>query len=521
MNRIARIRSLSTLALLLAACAVSHPPAAAKPEATVISVVPAATPPGPDRTHVPPKGPPPQLRLPAQTHFTLANGLRVRLVESHRLPIVALNLVSNAGAAHDPADRPGLASMTAEVMTEGTRGRTATQISDEIGFIGGSLDASAGFDAASLVGASLSRELPKLADIFADVAMNPTFPQRDFARVQDERLVSLLQQRDQPPAVAAKAFAGVFWGKHPYGHWAGGTEEAVKAMKPAELARFHARYWTPANSELIVVGDTTEIELRRVLGPTLGAWKPGKAQPLPAPAAPAGALRTVLVTKPNAPQSYLLLGSPGLPRSSPDYVAARVAFEVLGGGMSSRLFRNLREAKGYTYGIGAREEARKLGGTSVIAGSVKAQQTGEAMKDLLAEVGKLRDDPVPAAELQDAKDAIVLGLPAEFSTVGGIAGKLAETVVHALPDDYWNRFANEVRAVTAEDVQRVARRYLDPARLTIVMVGAPEVVTPQLDGIPIGPIEVRPPPAAGPGPKPAKAAPAAKPAAAKAAAGSK
>ncbi len=495
-----RHRFAALLTAVASACATPRPgaapppsPAAAAPSALAVPAPPA----GPDRSKVPEKGPPPELRLPEQRRFALSNGLEVRLVESHRLPVVALNLVVNAGGMHDPSVRPGLASMTAEVITEGTRTRTATQISDEVGFIGGSLDATASFDSAALVGSSLSRHLPKLAEVFADVATNPTFPKGDFTRVQSDRIVALLQQRDQPQALAAKAFAAAFWGKHPYGHWVQGTEEAVKAMRPAELARFHARYWNPANAVLVVVGDTTEEELRRMFEPTLGRWKPAKRVEPPPPAPPAAGLRTMLLTKANAPQAYLLLGMPGLPRSSPDYVAARVAFEVLGGGMSSRLFRDLREAKGYTYGLGARAEARKLGGSSIIAGSVKAQQTGEAIGDLLAEIGKLRDEPVPKDELGDAKNSLVLGLPAEFSTVGGIAARLAETVVYGLPDDYWNRFADQVRAVTPGDVKRVARQYLDPARLTLVMVATPDVVKPQLAGLPIGAPEVRPPPVAG------------------------
>jgi zinc protease len=491
-----------TLAICLAtACAhgrstpaPTSAPAVASAPAAQAAPQPPPAPAGPDRSKVPENGAPPALRLPDQKHFALENGLRVRLVEDHQLPIVALNLVVNAGAAHDPATRPGLASMVADMMTEGTRTRTATQISDEVGFIGGSLDAAAGFDAAALSGNSLSRHLPKLLEVFADVAMNPTFPRRDFERVQNERLVALLQQRDQPAAVAGKAFARAFWGSHPYGHWAQGTEDSVKAMTPAELARYHAAYWNPANAELVVVGDATEADLRPLLEKTLGAWKPGKVARIAQPPQPAVMRKTVILSKAGAPQAYLILGMPGIPRSSPDYYAAQVAFQVLGGGSASRLFRELREAKGYTYGIYARAEARKLGGSSLVVGSVKSEQTGAAMKDLLAEIGRIRTEPVPSEELTEAKDAIVLGLPADFATVSGIAGRLAELVIHGLPDDYWNGFVQRIRAVTAEDVTRVSRQLLDPSRLTAVMVGEPAVIQPQLEDLPVGTIEVRPAP---------------------------
>jgi predicted Zn-dependent peptidase len=199
----------------------------------------------------------------------------------------------------------------------------------------------------------------------------------------------------------------------------------------------------------------------------------------------------VLIEKKGAPQAFVLLGMPGFSRSDPDYPAAAVAFQILGGGQASRLFRHLREEKGYTYGMSARPEARKLGGTGVVGGSVKADQTGEALKALMAELAEIREHPVTAEELRTAVDGIVLGLPSDFATAGAIAGKLAEAVVYGLPDDYWPRYAEAVRKVTAEDVQRVARAWLDTSHLTAVMVCDTAVVRPQLGGLPLGPVEVR------------------------------
>jgi predicted Zn-dependent peptidase len=467
------------LALALSACAAPARQWAGPPTAL------------PDRSRIPEKGPPPTLAVPAQRHFRLDNGLRVRLVEYHRLPIVALNLVLDAGAVHDPADQPGLASFTAAMVTEGTRTRSATRLSDDLGFIGAQLAAGASFDAASVSGASLSRHLEKLLELMADVTAAPSFPQGDFARVQDQRKVSLVQQRDSPGAVASKAFSEAFWEGHPYGHWSMGTETSLGAMRPADLVRFHASHWRPGNAELVVVGDVSEAALKPMLAKTFAAW-PAGAQPAAAPARPpAASRRAILLSKANAPQAYLMMGMPGLSRASHDFVAAQVAFHVLGGGSASRLFRNLREKHGYTYGVYAREEARKLGGTSYLVGSVRAEVTGAAIRELLAEVESLRKDPVPEAELADAKAALVLSLPADFATAAGIAGRLAEEAVHGLPDDYWDRYAAEVQRVTAADVQRVARQYLDPSRLLTVMVADPGVVKAQLDGLPLGPVEVR------------------------------
>jgi zinc protease len=486
------------LSLASASCASAPKREPAPPSPAPVAQQAAGTPPAaagePSRVagrDVPGKGPPPELTLPEQKHFTLRNGLRVRLVEYRRLPIVALNLTVLAGGALDPEASPGLASLTATMLTEGTRTRSATRISDEAGFLGASLGAGAGPDAASVSGAVLARHLPKFLELYADVVMNPAFPRKDFDRVQDQRLVALLQQRDQPQAIAGRAFAGAFWGAHPYGHVMLGTETSVKAMKRADLAAFHARHFRPGGAELVVVGDVSEAALRPLLERTLGRWKAGaRVAPLDDRVAVAPQ-RTILLEKAGAPQSFLLLGMPGYERDSADLVPASVAFQVLGGGMSSRLFRNLREEKGWTYGLGARGDARKLAGASVVAGSVKAEVTGDAMKEILGELRRLREEPVSAAELEDAKNALVLSLPADFATAGGIAARLADLALHDLPDDYWSRYAAEARRVTAEDVQRVARRYLDPARLTFVLVGDPAVVKPQLASVPLGPLEVR------------------------------
>jgi predicted Zn-dependent peptidase len=479
-------------ALLLAGCATaaSRPdgqPAAPAAPAAVPVAAGAAVP-------VPPLGASVELRLPEQQKFTLPNGLAVRLVESHRLPTVAVYLVMlEGGAARDPADLPGVASFTASMVTEGTRTRSAIQLSDELGFLGASLGAGASMDAAYVSGYALSRHLPKLLELLADVTAQPAFPESDFLRVQDQRRVSLLQQRDQPGAIASKAFGKLFWGNHPYGHWAGGTEESVARTTREDLSRFHADHWRPGAAELVVVGDVDAASLRAELAKAFAGWK-GSEPARPAAAEPPWASRrAVLVEKGGASQTFLILGMPGMARGDPDFIPAQVLFQVLGGGSASRLFRDLREDKGYTYGLSARESAQKMGGVSYLGGSVRADATGQAIRDLLAQVVALRDVPVPEAELTDSKDGIVHALPGDFATVAGIAGRVAEQVVHALPDDWWARYPAAVRAVSAADVQRVARRFLDPEKLSTVMVGDPAVVKPQLEGLPVGEVEVRKP----------------------------
>ena len=443
---------------------------------------------------VPPLGPPAELKLPAQQKFTLGNGLSVRLVEYHRLPIVALHLVLlEGGAARDPATLPGLASFTAAMVTEGTKSRTAFQLSDELGSLGASLNAGASMDAAYVSGYGLSRHLSRLLDLLADVTANPSFPGSDFFRLQDQRRVGLIQQRDQPGAVASKTFARLYWGDHPYGHWSGGTEESVAKTTPEDLARFHADHWRPGAAELVVVGDVDAATLRPMLEKAFAAWKgPGPARPAAAEA-PEGRRRAVLVEKKGASQTFVVLGMPGIARSDADYVTAQVLFQVLGGGSSSRLFRNLREDKGYTYGLAARESAQKLGGVSYLGGGVRADATGPAIREMLGLVQGLREVPVPADELADAQDGLVRSLPGDFATAAGTAGRLAEQVLYALPEDWWVRYPERVRRVMPSDLQRVAGRVLDTGKLTTVLVGDPEVVKAQVEGVPLGDLEVRKP----------------------------
>ena len=475
------------LLLTLAGCA--GPSSAGK---GAVASAPAAVV-APDRAQIPPNGLPPALQVPAQKHFQLENGLKVRLVEYHRLPIVALDLVLGAGAVHDPTERPGLASFTADMVTEGTRTRSATQISDQLGALGAQLGAGAGFDSAQVSGTVLASHLDALLELLSDVAISPSFPQADFARVQDERHVSLVQQRDVPRALAGKAFAHAFWGKHPYGHWIMGSEQSVRSTTRDELSRFHDRFWRPQNAELVVVGDVSEAQLQAMLGKTLALWAPGVPQPAPAQVARPTGKQTILIEKRRASQTYLMMGAPGPDRAAADFAAAQVAFQILGGGSASRLFRTLREEHGYTYGIYSRSEARRLGGTSFVLGSVKSEVTGPALDVLLAQLASIRDTPVSQAELDDARTSIALELPAAFVTASGIASKLAEEVAYALPDDYWDRYAADVMKVTVEDVQRAAQKYLDLGALVTVMVGDSAQIQPQLRASALGAAEVRAP----------------------------
>ncbi len=471
--------------LALAACATVQ----GRPEAAPATAADSRAP----RT-VPPLGSPAELRLPAQQKFTLGNGLSVRLVEYRRLPVVAFHLVLlEGGAARDPATLPGVAGFTAAMITEGTKARTATQLSDELGFLGASLGAGASMDAAFVSGYGLSRHLPRLLELLADVTTSPSFPDSDFLRVQDQRRVGLIQQRDQPGAIASRTFGKLFWGDHPYGHWTGGTEESVGKTTRDDLIRFHAEHWRPGAAELVVVGDVDVATLRPVLEEVFAGWKGGQPARPAAAEKPEGERRAVLVEKRGASQTFLILGMPGIARSDPDYVTAQVLFQVLGGGSSSRLFRDLREEKGYTYGLSARESAQRLGGVSYLGGSVRADATGQAIRDLLEQVEALRDVPVPAPELADAQDGLVRALPGDFATAAGTAGRLAEQVVHDLPDDWWVRLPERLRTVTPGEVQRVAGRLLDTGKLVTVLVGDPDLVKAQVAGLPLGDLEVRKP----------------------------
>jgi zinc protease len=446
-----------------------------------------------DRSMVPAAGPDPAYDFPDVQRRTLSSGLQVWLVERPGAPLVTAQLIAGAGAVRDPLDHPGLASLTAAMMNEGTARRTAEQLADELGFLAANLNAGAGQEVAFVSLSVLERNFEPALDVFADVIVNAAFPESAWPRVRDQRLASLLQQRDQPTTLATEEFARRLFGAgHPLGRPVSGTPASVRATTTDDLRTFHRGFFRPDNAHLIVVGDMSADVAMASLERAFAGWTPGGVEPWQVPPAPApqAATRVYLVDKPGAAQSQIRIGHVGIPRVHRDYYPLLVLNTILGGQFTSRINLNLREDKGYSYGARSAFQMGRIAGPFVASAGVETAVTRESVVEFMRELEEIRGArPVTAEELDFARASIVRREPLTLETNAQIAGRIQDLILYGLPDDYFDEYNRRVAAVTLADVNRVAREYLQPDRFAIVVVGDRAVVEAALRQLPY-PVEV-------------------------------
>lgn len=445
-----------------------------------------------DRSLPPVLAAPPALALPPVVERTLPNGMRLLIVEHHELPIADFMLLVGTGGEADPADKPGVATLVASMLQEGTTSRSALEIAAQEAALGASVGSSGGWDVSRVTLHTPTAQLDSALALFADVALNPSFPTDELERLRKQRLTSLLQLRDRGPAIADRAYAAILYGNdHPYGRPLGGTEAATEAMTRADLENFYSSYYRPNNSTLVVVGDVTPADIEARIGRLFGAWQRGEV-PRTQYSKPSAASRTTvyLIDKPGAPQSSVRIGSIGVPRSTDDYFALEVMNTILGGSFTSRLNQNLRETKGYTYGAGSGFAMRREAGPFTAYAEVTGTKTDSALVEFMKELRAILDT-VPQSELEKAKKYLQLGLPADFETTRDISFRLAPVVTYGLPLDYYNTYVQNIEQVTQQDIQRVARKYIDPAQLAIIIVGDRTSVEPTLKALNLGPVTLR------------------------------
>ena len=495
MSRLTTLRRGALAAVVaFASCKPQPAPApqpAPQPAIQPVTVTPPAVP-TIDRVNPPVLGAVRPLTVPKVQERTLPNGLRLLVVEHHELPLMDVALVVGTGGEADPARHTGLAGFTASLLTEGTTSRSALQIADQEAFLGISLDATSGWDASTLSLHAPTAVMDSALALFADVALHPTFPAQELERLRKERLTDLLQLRDRPSAIANRAFSSILFGQeHPYGRPLSGTETSVKNMTRGDLRTFFGRYYRPNNATLIVVGDVQPDDIVRRATAMFGSW-PKASVPPTAVAAAKPPLRTTvyLIDKPSAPQSSIRIGTVGVARSTEDYFPLVVMNTVLGGAFTSRLNMNLREKHGYTYGASSGFGMRRAAGPFTAAAEVVATKTDSSLIEFLRELKGIRDS-VPTDEVEKAKRYIQLGLPNEFETTTDIAQKLVTLATYGLPLDYYDSYAQHVAGVTREDVERVARRYVTPSNLAIVIVGDRKAIEQGVRSTGIGDIEIR------------------------------
>lgn len=430
-----------------------------------------------DRSSLPSVGSDPFFRFPEIVRHTLPNGLELRTIEHRAVPVVTFVLQLEAGSGADQSSREGLAAITADMVDEGTGALSAIDVSDSIARIGAEYDVDVGPDVTTFALTTLQRFASRGSELLADLLIRPSLRDADFTRVRQLRLDRLRQLKDVAPAVAERAFLRLMYGDHPYGHLAIGTDSALRALSVADVASFHADRFVPSQSTMVIAGDMTHEAMRALAEESFGAWA---NRTVPATGERASEIearderntRLAIVPREGAAQSELRIGHLSVRRNTPDYPALLVMNSVLGGQFVSRINLKLREEKGYTYGARTGFDWRRGRAPFSLHTSVHTAATADAVKDAHAEIDGLRGvRPVTPNELALAKTSLTRGYPRNFETAGQVARAVAQLALYDLPDTYFQEFMPKVNAVTSDDVTRVAAAYLDPARLTTLVVG--------------------------------------------------
>ena len=440
----------------------------------------------------PSPGAPRPYQFPRFERRRLPNGLGLVVASVSKLPVVTVLAVVEAGASTDPEGHEGLAQLTARALVEGTAELEGAALTDRLERLGTALDASADWDAAVARMTVLSSRLAEAFALMGSVLMSPSLPEREVQRLKAERLADLLQLRAEPRGLADEMFDRFAYAPTArYARPEGGSDRSVQAITRDDVARFYAARYRPAGTTLVVAGDVTPDAVERLALDTFGQWAGAQAEPAPPSDAPAPVGRRVhVVGKEDAAQSELRIGHVGLPRAHPAFFPAVVMNALLGGLFSSRINLNLREAHGYTYGARSEFDWRRGAGPFVVSTAVQSDVTDAAARETLKEIDRMRDEPVSAEELSLATSYLDGVFPIRYETTAAIATALANLVIYGLPEDYFDSYRAKVRAVTAADVQDVARRHLRPDALQLVVVGDPAVVRDPLEALAFGPVTV-------------------------------
>lgn len=446
-----------------------------------------------DRTKIPVAGKPPVLHVPVWTKSTLANGAAFIVSEKHDLPLVSFSITILGGADQfETGTLRGVGSLTASMMSEGTKTRDGDALSNALQLLGTNVSTAVMGESGSMSFVSTAGRFAATMDILADMLLNPTFPGESLERLRGQRLVALNQARAQSGAISARVFPRILYGDaHPFGQSV--TEDSMKAITRADVVAFHQTYFRPGRALVTIVGDVTAAAVKPVVERSLAGWTAGGEKPpfsyppVPGPAATA----IFLVDKPGAPQSTFAIGLPGPPRNTPDYFALQVMNTILGGQFQSRLNANIREEHGYSYGVTSSLAYGKGPGPFRAGADVVREKTDAALVEFMKELrGIAGSRPVTDDELNTAQAALVQRLPGAFASVGNINAALTGLWTQNLPDDYYQQYTKAIAAVTKDDVLRVARKYVDVDHLAIVIVGDRASIEGPLKATAVAPIKL-------------------------------
>ena len=424
----------------------------------------------------------------------LSNGIGILLIEDHRLPLVQLNVVVKSGWAADPKDRFGTAALTAELLDEGTKSRSALKIAEEAKRLGTRVSTGSFFDGSSINLNVLKKNFDPALKLVADIVLNPTFPSEELERQRKIYLGRIQQESKQPFTVALKSYMRVLYGSdHPYSqpYTGSGTESSIKTISRSDLVSYYKAHYFPNNAAIVITGDITLAEAKKKLEKAFKKWKKGKvvAREVPRPQPPV-ATRIYLVDKPGAVQSVIVVGNLALSRSDSDYLAFEVMNNAFGGKFTSRLNLNLREDKGYTYGVrSGLVDTRGVGPFFTIT-QVHIKYTKESLAEIVKELRELVGPrPLTDVEITDSKNNLIKGFPQGFQTYSGIAGQLSDLIMFDIPLDDWNTYADRVGAISGTMATKVAKDYVHPDALVIVIVGDREMIEEGIKELNLGEIK--------------------------------
>ncbi|HEX3143233.1 MAG TPA: pitrilysin family protein [Pyrinomonadaceae bacterium] len=415
-----------------------------------------------------------QVKQPAAQEATLKNGLHVVLLESnHRLPIFSMEMVINSGGLSDPADMRGLANMTAFLMRDGTAKHTSREISEALDTIGANFNANTGVSSftTNITAGGLTDNLDQILDLYSEIILTPTYPTAEVDRYKSRTIDSMPQLRGNPTLLAQERLYQAIYQSHP-ASLVLAPADAIRKITAADLMKFHDANYFPNNATLYIAGDVTLKEMLPKLEKVFGEWKAGAVKQPTLPAIPTQSETKIhLINRPGSVQTVFLIGSLSLERTSPDYVAMQIMNRILGVGPPSRLFLNIREDKGYTYSVGSNFTSWRYPGLFIAQSPVRTEVTEGTIREFINEFKRIRDEKVTAVELENAKRSIIGRFALDLENPTGRLGNIITQKTYGFPANYWDTYPQKVNAITAEEVQRVARKYIDINHLQIVAVG--------------------------------------------------
>jgi zinc protease len=418
--------------------------------------------------------------IPTARETVLANGLTVVVVEDPRLPLVSYRLALRVGTSFDPVELPGLTDLLAGLLPEGTTSRNSREIADEVARIGASLSAGANSDYTIVAASALTQFSDHVLEMMAEIILEPSFPENEVELAKQNTKESLRQQRAQPSFLASEMVSRVMFGSHPYSVIAP-TLESIDRCSRDEFVRFHRGNFLPNNSVFLVAGDVRFDDIVQRLEQLFSTWNQGTPLAADFATPPVRTKRTAyLVDRPGSAQSNIVIANTGITRTNSDYFAMLLMHTVFGATASSRLFMNLREEKGYTYGAYSNLDARRSAGTFRSTAEVRTAVTGDSLKEFFFELGRIRSEPVSQKEISDAKSYLTGVFPIRLETQEGLIDQLVQIKMLNLPDNYLENYRDRVQAVTIEEIQAVAEKYVQPDLAAIIVVGDGASVTDQI-----------------------------------------